>query len=187
VARENAAYISEKDLKAKVLLDIGAALTRCGEIAGGQASFLAAYKELRGVPGMDGRLLEVADAQARVGEFNRAWQTAESIRSEECQSEAAAAISIALAKAGSYGAAADTCDNIRKGRNLHLPRVFEALVSAGDRQEWKRLLIPCAYYLDSARRVCAVLAKLHPERATGIGRAVIELTPQLPTTEPHAS
>jgi hypothetical protein len=38
--------------------------------------------------------------------------------------------------------------------------------STGDKEHFKRLLIPCAYYPDAAYKMCGLLARLYPEQAT---------------------
>lgn len=50
-----------------------------------------------------------------------------------------------------------------------LARIF---TDSGDTASLKRLLIPCAYYLDAAYQACELLAQLYPQHLTAIAEAV---------------
>ncbi|GAB4207975.1 MAG: hypothetical protein Fur006_66370 [Coleofasciculaceae cyanobacterium] len=79
------------------------------------------------------------------------------------------------AMAGKGEEAVRTAETILTERNLYLPRVASWLVEIGDRANFKKLLIPCAYYLDAAYEMCGYLARLYPEKAEEIAQVVSEL------------
>jgi hypothetical protein len=45
----------------------------------------------------------------------------------------------------------------------------------GDKVNFKRLLIPCAYYLDTAYQMCGYLARLYPEQASAVAQVLSKL------------
>lgn len=45
-------------------------------------------------------------------------------------------------------------------------------MEAGDRVNFKQLLLPCAYYLDAAYRMCGLLARLYSEQAAAVVEVV---------------
>jgi hypothetical protein len=51
--------------------------------------------------------------------------------------------------------------------------IAAALAEAGDRDNFKQLLLPCAYYLDAAYKMCGFLARLYPEQADEIAPVVL--------------
>lgn len=68
-----------------------------------------------------------------------------------------------------------TMDMVLINRNKHLPSVGAVLAETGDKENFKRLLIPCANYLDAAFEMCGFLARLYPEQAVAIAKVVNEL------------
>ena len=52
-----------------------------------------------------------------------------------------------------------------RDRNWYLSSIASWLAQTGDKANFKRLLIPCAYYLDAAYEMCGYLARLYPEQA----------------------
>ena len=57
-------------------------------------------------------------------------------------------------------------------RAAHLPQVAEALLSAGDRDRFKQLLVPCAHELPAAYRMSAMLARAYPEQREFLARVI---------------
>ncbi|HEY85485.1 MAG TPA: hypothetical protein G4N96_10300, partial [Chloroflexi bacterium] len=56
------------------------------------------------------------------------------------------------------------------------PKIAAALVGAGDRENFERLLVPCAYYPDAAYAMCGLAAKLYPEQAGDVAEVVMGTT-----------
>jgi hypothetical protein len=79
-------------------------------------------------------------------------------------------------------------ETILTERNKRLPEIAESLFKVGDKTDFKRLLIPCASYLDAAYRMCGLLARLYPKQATSIAAVILPETPgsqlQLDISEP---
>lgn len=67
-----------------------------------------------------------------------------------------------------------TADTIIRDRNWYLPSIASWLAQTGDKANFKRLLIPCAYYLDSAYEMCGYLAQLYPEQIGSISEVLKE-------------
>ncbi|HLO48893.1 MAG TPA: hypothetical protein VK211_10805, partial [Kamptonema sp.] len=75
----------------------------------------------------------------------------------------------------SFGALAiRTTDMVLINRNKHLPNIAKVMAEIGDRDNFKRLLIPSAYYLDAAYEICGHLALLYPKQAAAIAKVVSE-------------
>ncbi|WP_293147100.1 MULTISPECIES: hypothetical protein [unclassified Microcoleus] len=71
--------------------------------------------------------------------------------------------------------AVTTVEAIISDHNKHLPDIASWFAETGDRVNFKRLLIPCAYYLDSAYEMCGYLARLYPEQASAVAKVLSEL------------
>ncbi|OQY55667.1 MAG: hypothetical protein B6245_19470 [Desulfobacteraceae bacterium 4572_88] len=56
--------------------------------------------------------------------------------------------------------------------NWHLPAIARAFAETDDKKNFKHLLIPCAYHLDAAYRMCGLLARLYPEQAASIAEII---------------
>ncbi len=78
------------------------------------------------------------------------------------------------ARAGLFADAVNTAQLLAGKYHEVFPRVAKAMVEAGDRQYYKQLLLPCAYFRLSALRMCAVLIRAYPEQAEAIGKVVLE-------------
>jgi hypothetical protein len=50
--------------------------------------------------------------------------------------------------------------------------IAAALATVKDKEHFKQLLLPCAYYLDAAYRMCGLLARLYPEQAAAVAEVV---------------
>jgi hypothetical protein len=91
------------------------------------------------------------------------------------RARALTAIAEAKVRVGDGKAALLMTDAILRNRSEFLYHIAIALAEAGDRDNFKRLLLPCAYYLDAAYRMCGLLARLYPEQAGAVAEAVGEL------------
>ncbi|NMG08926.1 hypothetical protein DP117_19330 [Brasilonema sp. UFV-L1] len=65
-----------------------------------------------------------------------------------------------------------TTQMILTNQNWCLPKIAGAFVKTGDHANFKKLLIPCAYYLDAAYEMCGYLAQLYPEQAEVVATVV---------------
>jgi len=104
-----------------------------------------------------------------------ALQAKDKIQDKQKLMRSLKAIARIQAMAGKGEEAVRTAETILTERNLHLPGVASCLVETGDQANFKRLLIPCAYYLDAAYDMCGYLAQLYPEKAEDIAKVVSEL------------
>ncbi|MEG3861793.1 hypothetical protein [Microcoleus sp. herbarium12] len=77
--------------------------------------------------------------------------------------------------AGKGEEAVRTVEAIITDHNKHLPDIALLFAETGDRVNFKRLLIPCAYYLDAAYQMCGYLSRLYPEQASAVAKVLSEL------------
>ncbi|MEQ9668181.1 hypothetical protein [Coleofasciculus sp. G2-EDA-02] len=77
--------------------------------------------------------------------------------------------------AGKGENAVKTAEKILTERNLYLPGIASWLVKTGDKENFKRLLIPCAYNVETAYQMCGLIARLYPEQAESVAKVVTDL------------
>jgi hypothetical protein len=116
-------------------------------------------------------LQEIASLQAAAGEREAAGATiaaaheiARNIKSVSWQSHALSVLSRLQARIGLGEDAVRTAAAIRSDRDEHWPEIAAALAKAGDREAFKRLLIPAARYPNAACKLCLLLPRLYPEQ-----------------------
>lgn len=68
--------------------------------------------------------------------------------------------------------ALQTALSITKDQNKYLPKIARVVAETGDKEHFKSLLFPCAYFLDAAYAMCGELAQLYPEHAYRIADSV---------------
>ncbi|MEQ9621144.1 AAA family ATPase [Coleofasciculus chthonoplastes] len=105
-----------------------------------------------------------------------ALQAKDKIEDKQKLIQALKAIAGIQVMAGKGEDAVRTAEKILTELNLYLPGIASWLVETGDRENFKRLLIPCAYYLDAAYQMCGHLANLYPNQASDIGKIVNTFT-----------
>ncbi|MEQ9669204.1 AAA family ATPase [Coleofasciculus sp. G2-EDA-02] len=113
-------------------------------------------------------LLEIAKAQVQAENFTAAIDIAQQIENFDKQALALVEIAKAQVEAKCIEQALLTAEKILMNRNEHLPNIAATSVKTGDKENFKRLLIPCAYYLDAAYKMCGHLAQLYPHQASDI-------------------
>ena len=121
-------------------------------------------------------LLEIAKTQPTAENFTAAIRTPKQIEDSSKRAWALVEIAKAQVKAISIEQALLTAEKILINRNQHLPNIAAAFVETGDKENFKHLLIPCAYYLDAAYKMCGHLAKLYPTQATDIAKIINNFT-----------
>lgn len=99
----------------------------------------------------------------------------EKIEDEQKGLEALKSIAQIQAIAGKGEEALRTLEAMLNDRNTHLRDIALLFAETGDRVNFKRLLIPCAYYLDTAYQMCEYLALLYPEQASAVAKVLSEL------------
>jgi hypothetical protein len=104
-----------------------------------------------------------------------ALQAKDKIQDKQKLMRSLKAIARIQAMAGKGEEAVRTAETILTERNLYLPGVASWLVETGDRANFKKLLIPCAYYFDAAYQMCGLLAQLYSEQAAAVAKVVSEL------------
>jgi tetratricopeptide (TPR) repeat protein len=117
-------------------------------------------------------LRKIAKAQPTAENFAAALDTARQIDHSYDRAEALFEIAEAQVQAKLSEQALLTAEKILINRNKHLPNIAAAFVETGDKENFKQLLIPCAYYLDAAYKMCGHLTKLYPNQATAVAEVV---------------
>ncbi|MEG4628581.1 SMEK domain-containing protein [Microcoleus sp. AR_TQ3_B6] len=123
--------------------------------------------------------LAIAEEQFQKGEqvttLDIALAAQEKIEDEQKRLEALKSIAQIQAIAGKGEEALRTLEAMLSDRNTHLRDIALLFAETGDRVNFKRLLIPCAYYLDTAYQMCGYLARLYPEQASAVAKVLSEL------------
>jgi tetratricopeptide (TPR) repeat protein len=109
----------------------------------------------------------IAGAQAGAGRYADALATLERIQ-DGSQESALKEIAVIQAERGLGEDAVRTAEMINKSKEVHLPEIAEALLEAGDREHFKRLLLPCAHDPESAGKMFLLLLKAYPEQAASV-------------------
>ncbi|MEQ9670502.1 AAA family ATPase [Coleofasciculus sp. G2-EDA-02] len=120
--------------------------------------------------------MEIAKAQPTAENFTAAIATAQDIEDSSKRAWALVEIAKAQVKAQCIEQAFLTAEKILIYHNQHLPAIAAAFVETGDKENFKHLLIPCAYYLDAAYKMCGHLAKLYPTQVTDIAKVINNFT-----------
>ncbi len=111
----------------------------------------------------------------KVSTLDAAIDAKDKIEDEEKREKALKVIARIQAWAGKGELAVRTAERFLTERDRYLPKVAEVLTETGDKASFKKLLIPCSYYLDAAYQMCGYLARLYPEKAEEIAKVVSEL------------
>jgi hypothetical protein len=174
-------FVSAKKLvrqRDSYLLKIAAAEALAGEIFHAQGT----TDEIEDESDLVQALSWIALAQFKKGKkqelsktLTTALQAKDKIEDKQKLMQALKAIAGIQAMAGKGEEAVRTAETILTERNLYLPGVASWLVETGDKVNFKKLWIPCAYYVDAAYRMCGHLARLYPEKAEEIAKVVSEL------------
>jgi tetratricopeptide (TPR) repeat protein len=124
-------------------------------------------------------LWKIAWEQFKKGEqvttLDIALAAKEKIEDEKKRLQALKIIAQIQAIAGKGEEALRTLEAMLSDRNTHLRDIALLFAETGDRVNFKRLLIPCAYYLDTAYQMCEYLARLYPEQASAVAKVLSEL------------
>ncbi|MFM9264470.1 SMEK domain-containing protein [Tychonema sp. BBK16] len=99
----------------------------------------------------------------------------EKIKDEKKRLQAFKRIAKIQAIVGQGEEAVRTVEAIITDHNKHLPDIALLFAETGDKPNFKKLLIPCAYYLDAAYQMCGYLARLYPEQASAVAKVLSEL------------
>jgi tetratricopeptide (TPR) repeat protein len=115
---------------------------------------------------------KAGDIEAAQSTFNNALKKAQQIGQELERATALKEIAEAQVEAGFGHQALKTAETILVDRDRYLPRIAASFVETGDKANFKKLLIPCAYYLEAAYEMCGHLARLYPEKTEEIAKVV---------------
>ncbi|MEQ8972992.1 MAG: AAA family ATPase [Coleofasciculus sp. C1-SOL-03] len=121
-------------------------------------------------------MLEIAKAQPTPENFTAAIHTAQQIEGYYDRELALREVAKAQVENKCIEQALLTAEKILMNRNEHLPDIAATSVKTGDKENFKRLLIPCAYYLDAAYKMCGHLAQLYPNQLSDIAKIVNTFT-----------
>jgi hypothetical protein len=171
-AIETARQIDRSDYWAEALIEIAKAQAQA-------ENFTAAFETAQQIDHSKYRaqaLIEIAKAQAQAENFTAAIETAQHIDYSYDRAQALFEIAKAQVEAKLSEQALLNAEKIIIDRNEHLPEIAAAFVETDDKENFKQLLIPCAYYLDVAYKMCGYLATLYPTQATDIAKVVQDFT-----------
>lgn len=162
------------DKRAAALRDIAVAIAEAG-VSEEAASLLAeAVAALSGITDRRARVDEVralVSACLAVGTFDLAEEVVRLADGAE-RSSLTGKVAVALALAGHGERAVELVDTVVHKREAHLVAVAGALVETRDEGALLLLVPMASHYAVSACRVAALLARLHPELAGAVARAL---------------
>jgi tetratricopeptide (TPR) repeat protein len=120
--------------------------------------------------------LDQKDTEKLKKTLNDTFKAKNKIKDEQEQMKALRIIAQIQAMTGAGEQAILIAQRIGFNRNRLLSSIASILAETGDRENFKRLLIPCAYYLDATYEMCGYLARLYPKQAAKVAKVVNELT-----------
>jgi tetratricopeptide (TPR) repeat protein len=192
-ALRTAEAIEEAGERAWTLRDIVKAMARTGMTQQAQEALHQALRTAEAIEEAEARvraLGDIAEAMARTGmtqqaqeAFHQALQTAEAIEEARERVWALGDIAEAMARAGEAEGAAGIMEREIGARERGLLAVLQALTERareGDEKSQRvflRLLPLCGWSLRLAYSACGLLARLYPQQAEGIARAIRGMLP----------
>lgn len=118
---------------------------------------------------------KAGDIKAAQSTFNEALGKARQVGQEVERAATLEAIAEAQVVARFALHAVKTAETILTNRSKHVSNIAQAFVETGDQENFKKLLIPCAYYLNAAYQMCRHLARLYPEKAEDLANVLSKL------------
>lgn len=166
----------EKERAVKRLAQVGGALGKIGQREAARATLARALDIARAIGYQEnsGRALAaIVSTQAEIGDFAGALENAQLIVLESWLSSALKSIALAQLRGGAVQDAVRTAGLERAGRIALLRSLADVLANAGDKENFKRLLLPCADEIKAANGMCALLARIYPEQLSALAEAVV--------------
>ncbi|OBQ30276.1 MAG: hypothetical protein AN483_06235 [Aphanizomenon flos-aquae MDT14a] len=112
--------------------------------------------------------------QEQVTTLDAILKSTEKITNEKQRMESLKIIASVQVLVGLGEQAVRTTEAILTERNRQIPQIASHFVYTGDHSNFKKILLPCAYYMDAAYEMCGYLAKLYPEQASSVARVIRE-------------
>ncbi|MEQ9356827.1 SMEK domain-containing protein [Coleofasciculus chthonoplastes] len=109
------------------------------------------------------------------GTLNAVFKAKEKITDEQKRLKALWRIAQIQVMAGQVEQAFNTAEKVLINRNQLLCHIAVILVQLKDKNNFKRLLVPCAYNLETAYQMCGLIARLYPEQAESVAKVVADL------------
>ena len=159
--------IADLTFRSRALKEIAEKIADALGIEQAKETLVAASKIASQIKDVDERIesiVEIAQLQTKNGMFEEALQIIKMIQKEQERGELLKKVAVAQAKAGLGSNALVTSEAISIGADEHLVEIGEALAKAGDKENFKQLLFPSAYYLNTSYQMCGLLVRLYPEK-----------------------
>ena len=116
------------------------------------------------------------DKEEILNTLNAAIKAQEKITDEYKQLQATELIAYIQAMAGQVEQAFRTAEKILTNRHQLLCNIATILDKIQDKDNFKKLLISCAYSSDTAYKMCTILARLYPEKAESVAEEVKKIS-----------
>ncbi|MEQ9238893.1 MAG: SMEK domain-containing protein [Coleofasciculus sp. E2-BRE-01] len=127
-------------------------------------------------------LSEIAWIQFKKGEkgelsitISAALQSKDKIKNEQKQLNALWMIAQIQTMTGQVDKAFHTAEKVLINRNQLLCHIAAILVQLKDKNNFKRLLFSYAYNIETAYQMCGLIARLYPEQAESVAKAITDL------------
>ncbi|MDR7665655.1 hypothetical protein RG963_07680 [Methanosarcina sp. Z-7115] len=146
---------------------------------GNYISAIDTVKMIEGISKQEKVLVAIAKEQGSTNrdiEAKSTLNTAVNLTMDICDDgeKSEALISIINVNAGNNDRIVKIAETILTDRAENLSDIAEALILIGDFDNFKKLLIPCSYYLESAFDMCRFLVKLYPDNSQAILKIINE-------------
>jgi hypothetical protein len=180
-ALQTARPLSDPFLRAMALRDVAAAQAEVGQEEAARLTIEWALEAARAIDDLTSRANALRDIAAACGCVSQLAAVQEVIRSSKAPfgenkgAEFLQAFACVQAKAHLLDKALATADLILVDREKHLPAIIDRFLQTNDRTAFKELLIPCAAHLESAWKVCGLLARAYPDQASAIAEVALHV------------
>lgn len=179
-ALETARIIEYPKEKVKAMQEIARVQFQSGQFSDALKTLQEIQSEAEGEQAVE-LLVIRAESQAKTeakeasqDTYTKSIELVHKIQDDAIKAELLETVAKSQAKSSFGTLAIRTTDRILMNRNKHLLNVAKVLAEVGDRENFKHLLIPCAYYWDAAYEICGHLALLYPEQAAAVAKVVNE-------------
>jgi hypothetical protein len=115
------------------------------------------------------------DKKAAKSTFDAALEIAKRIEDDHQRAPTLTRIAESQAKAGDFDAAGETSKTILVRRDVRLYNVARAMVRTGDREQFKRTLIPCSQDLNTAYQMAGLLFEVYKNQSRTLSEVIQHL------------
>lgn len=113
-------------------------------------------------------IILLAEVQAGLGKSANVLETIKEVKDEGVRAQILSGVAKAKIQLGQNEKSLEFLNSILIKKNIHYFEIAQAFAETNNTDYFKRLMIPCAFYLDSAYKMVGKLADLYPDHAEEI-------------------